>query len=97
MTNPNHEKRGITREDIKFLILVTTTIIALTASWVRMESRLDHEQELLSSQCSRVDKLESRIDSLDPVLLDIRLSLGRLQTDVQWIRLEVDKLTQEAP
>ena len=67
------------RDQVKFWLLAAGLVFSVAASWYRTEARVD-------SVCDRLDKVETKLEAIDPTLIELRISVTAIQTDMQWVR-----------
>jgi len=67
------------RDQVKFWVLAIGLVFSVAASWYRTEARVD-------SVCDRLDKVEAKLEAIDPTLIELRVAVSAIQTDMQWVR-----------
>ena len=80
--------KWVSRDDIKFWLLVLGVVVSISASWIRTEARVD-------AVCDRLARVEARLTVMDPTLTNIQVTLAELQTDIQWVRTALAQLGEK--
>jgi len=86
-------KDALQKPEISFWVGLLVPLIGVAVSWGVITTRLDTLEERLNYFGDRfVDRqvaVDSRLDKRDEVLLDIQVTLGRIQTDLEYIKQAV--------
>jgi len=76
----------MTWEGVKIAQAIIGPLLALAVAWGVMQAQVD-------ALWTQVDKNQARIEQVDIASQDIKLKLTEISSDVSWIRVQIDKLS----
>lgn len=89
--------------DTQTLAAFSTSILAPILAYLKIQSdrketanRRDTETELLKSRVSAVEKKTEEIDTIRASIYDIKQSVGKIETILEFMREKINKFTERA-